>query len=40
MAQATRTFRILVSSTFSDLKEEGNVLKGDDLRRLQVVFCG
>ena len=27
MPQATRTFRIFVSSTFSDLKEERNVLQ-------------
>jgi len=27
MAQATRTFRIFVSSTFSDLKEERNALQ-------------
>jgi len=26
MAQASKTFRIFVSSTFSDLKEERNVL--------------
>jgi hypothetical protein len=27
MAQASRTFRIFVSSTFSDLKEERNALQ-------------
>ena len=35
MAQATRTFRIFVSSTFSDLKEERNALQKEVFPRLK-----
>jgi hypothetical protein len=35
MAQTTRTFRIFVSSTFSDLKEERNALQRDVFPRLR-----
>jgi len=35
MAQATRTFRIFVSSTFSDLKEERNALQERVFPRLR-----
>ena len=35
MAQATRTFRIFVSSTFSDLKEERNALQRHVFPRLR-----
>ena len=35
MAQATRTFRIFVSSTFADLKQERNALQKDVFPRLK-----
>lgn len=35
MAQATRTFRIFVSSTFHDLKEERNALQEKVFPRLR-----
>ena len=35
MAQATRTFRIFVSSTFSDLKAERNALQDRVFPRLR-----
>lgn len=35
MAQATRTFRIFVSSTFSDLKEERNALQKEVFPKLR-----
>ena len=35
MAQATRTFRIFVSSTFHDLKEERNALQENVFPRLR-----
>jgi len=35
MAQASRTFRIFVSSTFSDLKEERNALQQEVFPRLR-----
>jgi hypothetical protein len=35
MAQASRTFRIFVSSTFSDLKEERNALQKEVFPRLR-----
>jgi hypothetical protein len=35
MPQSSRTFRIFVSSTFSDLKEERNALKGKVIPRLR-----
>jgi len=35
MAQASRTFRIFVSSTFSDLKEERNALQKEVFPKLR-----
>ena len=35
MAQATRTFRIFVSSTFSDLRAERNALQKDVFPKLR-----
>jgi hypothetical protein len=39
MAQSTRTFRIFVSSTFSDLKAERNALQKRVFPRLREL-CG
>ena len=35
MARRGRTFRVFVSSTFADLKEERNALQADTFRRLR-----
>ena len=40
MAQSSRTFRIFVSSTFSDLKAERNALQEKVFPRLCELFLG
>jgi hypothetical protein len=39
LAQSSRTFRIFVSSTFSDLKEERNALQEKVFPRLRELAC-
>lgn len=38
MAQASKTFRIFVSSTFSDLKEERNALQKEVFPKLRELL--